>query len=225
MSMKFLLKTVLWGFAACKCWFLETKVAWIVEEKGLHRVKGCLKRVSEQETMKELLWDLPQEPSSAALLQQWVSWGHHRGRQGQCVWLCPHTSREAEGWACICSAAGAGNPSFPEAGGQAGTRPPVLCLASPGGSPSWPSLSRSTSWLSAKAAAFLDVFPWTGSLVPLRGGWREGQAKTEDRLFLGWLSPTPWKAGCQLGGVVGWLMQKGSRDLRHLSVPRDPEPV
>lgn len=40
MSMKFLLKTVLWGFAACKCWILETKVAWIVEEKAFTGWRG-----------------------------------------------------------------------------------------------------------------------------------------------------------------------------------------
>lgn len=73
-------------------------------------------------------------------------------------------------------------------------------------------------------------------------GRREERAKTEDGLFLGWLSPTPWKAGCQLGGVAGQhspvcnaapmaarlrqaQQQKRSRDLNHLSAVRDPEPV
>lgn len=53
----------------------------------------------------------------------------------------------------------------------------------------------------APSAAFLVVFHWTASPVPQ--GRREGRAKAEDSLFLGWLSPTPWHAGCQWGGVAG----------------------
>lgn len=136
--------------------------------------------------MRELLWELLQEPSSAALLQQWVGWGHRPGGQGQSVWLCPHSSSGAGGSDCISSAQGAGNLSFPEAGGQAGTRPLVLCSASPCQLPILIlPLQKHLPALSAKAATFLDVFPWNASLVPLRGGWREGRAKTEDSLFLG----------------------------------------
>lgn len=214
-----------WNKICMDCW-----------RKGLHRVKGWLKRVSEQETFRELLWELPQEPSSAALLQQWVGWGHHPGGHGQPVWLCPHTSGVARGSDCISRAKGAWKSLLPRSrrAGRDQTPRAVLSITLTA-SPSRPSLSRSTSRLTLlRLLLFWMFFPGRPPLCLWGGhGGREGRAKTEDSLFLGWLSPTPWKAGCQLGGVAGWHSpvsntahwQEGSRDLRHLSAPRDSEPI
>lgn len=170
--------------------------------KGLHRITGWLGRVSEWGTRGEL----PQEPSSAALLWLWVSWGQHPRGQGQALWLRsvpkPPWGLGAQG--CGSSDKGGGNHSIPEAGGQAGT-PRRDARRHPHSALSHSSNSKNTTRLHPPRLLlfwiFFFFFSWTANIVP---SWGDGgRAKPEDNLFLGWLSPTPWQAGCQGGNVVG----------------------
>lgn len=83
MPRKFLLKTVLWGFAACKCWCLEPEIAQTVEAKANRMARESFRAGND----KRAAVGAATNAKLSCFLWLWVGWGQHPGGQGQAVWL------------------------------------------------------------------------------------------------------------------------------------------